>query len=474
MAFLSKSKHAKMEEDKIDNISTTIYKVITNQSKSPDSNLIEKLKKLKEDSFLNFSIDDYDLICRNKMVKKIMVKTLNTDVNKLNAICKKIKIFKKYIDLSPKKIKEKMKAKKSPIKDLAPELLSYSTAIDDTALANNKISSILDLPDHVIEHITHHSLKNIYMNNMYKLKNGIPEDKLDLKYLSANPNALNFLTLPENIEKINYSQLSKNTNLKAIELLNIKINANPNNTDIDWRYLSKNSEAFVILNAHQTKIDYKWLSSNTDPGAIDLLKKQIQINPNNIDWSALSKNPDAIELLKANRDKIDFNQLAANQSAEAIELLLEEIRINQEKLSWFNLSTNPIPIAIKLLEANQTEIVWGKLTSNTNSKAIKLLKDNPTKITWSSLSSNPSAIALLEERIKYENNLPEDVYKALKVFEKINWKNISSNPRAIELLKKRIIYENNLHEDVYKALKMHEKISWEKLSENPSIFSRIY
>lgn len=463
-----------MEEYEINEKATRIYKVITNEPKSPDSNLIEKLKKLKDDPFLKFSIDDYDLICKNQMIKRMMARALNTEVSKLNAICKKIHIFKKYIDSSPITIKKKMKAKTSPIKDLAPELLSNGTA--NTALAalaaleNDKILSIFDLPDHVIEHITHHSLKSIYM---YKLKNGIPVAKLDFKYLSANPNAIDFLSLPENRDFINYSQLSKNTNLKAIELLKAKLILNPNNPNIDWRYLSANPSAFEILKAYQGKIDYKWLSFNTDPSAIELLKERIQTNPDDIDWGVLSKNPNAIELLRANRRKINWNFLAANQSAEAIELLEEEIIINSINISWFNLSGNPIPRAIELLEANQTNIVWGIITSNTNPRAIKLLKENEDKITWSSLSQNPSAIVLLRDRIKYENNLPEDVYKALKVSEKINWKGISTNPNAIELLKKRIIYEANLPEDVYKALKMHEKISWEKLSENHSIFSRI-
>jgi len=67
-----------------------MYKVITNEPISPDIDLIEKLKKLKEDPFYKFSIDDYDLICKNQMMKRMMARALNTEVSKLNAICKKI------------------------------------------------------------------------------------------------------------------------------------------------------------------------------------------------------------------------------------------------------------------------------------------------------------------------------------------------------------------------------------------------
>jgi hypothetical protein len=445
--------------------------VITNKNKSPPQkspqlmklqSVLKKDKTFAGNAKLRLSIEDYKLICKNKILKKMMAKVLNTDVESLTAICEKIvDNVNKYVDLSLKTKKEKTKAKTLPIKDLMHSLPPNMNA---------ETLRLFDLPDHLIENITHNSLKSLYI---YKLINGIPAAKLDFKYLSVNPNAVDFLSSPENKNYINYSQLSKNTDPKAIKLLKIKIKANPDDIDISWNNLSANSSAFEILKAYKEKIVYKSLSYNTDPNAIELLKERIKINPDDINWQALSQNPNAIELLKANRHKIDWNHLSGNECAEAIELIEEEIKINPKNISWGNLSGNSILRAVELLEANPTKIVWGFLTSNTNSRAIKLLKENEDKITWSSLSSNPSAIALLNDRIKYENNLPQDVYNALKVFEKINWKNLSANPNAIEIIKKRIIYENNLPEDVYKALKMHEKISWEKLAENPSIFSRI-
>ena len=467
------------ENKKITAIANIALTTITNKNISPDIDLIKELKarydsklqkevqdiplkvRVRDNPLFRLSIEDFENICKDESIKVIIARALNITIKNITVFCKYVKIFTDNIDSSPNTIKEKMKIKKIAMEDLIPELL------------NGKKTEPLrlnHLPEDILKHITQKSLKSLFK---YKLKKGIPVAKLDFKYLSANPNAFDFLSSPENRDFINYSQLSKNTNLKAIELLKAELIVNPNNPNIDWRYLSANPDAFEILKAYQDKIDYKWLSFNTDPNAIELLKERIQINRDDINWTALSKNPNAIELLKANRDKIDWNLLAGNQSAEAIELLEEEIRINPKNISWNNLSGNPIPRAIELLEENPIKIVWGFLTSNTNPRAIKLLKDNEDKIVWSSLSQNPSAIALLKDRILYENNLPEDVYKALKVYEKINWKNISENPNAIELLKKRIIYEANLPEDVLKALKIHEKINWEKLSENFSIFSRI-
>lgn len=89
-------------------------------------NLKSVLKKgaLIDNPKIRLSIEDYKLMCKNKILKKMMANVLNTDVASLTAICKNIvNDAIKHIDLSRKTIKEKTKAKSSPIKNLAPELL---------------------------------------------------------------------------------------------------------------------------------------------------------------------------------------------------------------------------------------------------------------------------------------------------------------------------------------------------------------
>ena len=75
---------------------------------------------------------------------------------------------------------------------------------------------------------------------------------------------------------------------------------------IDWRYLSLNPNAIDLLKANPDKIIWWYLSLN--PNAIDLLKA----NQDKIDWHCLSQNRNAINLLKANQDKIIWPCLSGN------------------------------------------------------------------------------------------------------------------------------------------------------------------
>lgn len=56
---------------------------------------------------------------------------------------------------------------------------------------------------------------------------------------------------------------------------------------INWYYLSENNKAINFLLEHQYKIDWDQLSKNTNPGAIKLLEK----NKNKINWYNFSANP---------------------------------------------------------------------------------------------------------------------------------------------------------------------------------------
>ena len=81
--------------------------------------------------------------------------------------------------------------------------------------------------------------------------------------------------------RINWANLSSNTNPEAIELLKKK------RRKISWGKLSANSSAIKLLKETPTKIKWNWLSENPNPEAIELLKA----NPKKIDWKELSGNP---------------------------------------------------------------------------------------------------------------------------------------------------------------------------------------
>ena len=524
MQYLSYDQQTKKEEYEKKQKATTIYKIITNEPISPDVDLIEKLKKLKDDPFLKFSMNDYDLICTNKMVKNMMVIALNTTISKLNAICKKIKNFKKHIDLSPITIKEKMKAEKSPLIDL-------SQSLRDNSISAHQSLSLLDLTDDLITKITQESYTSLLR---YKLLKGC--HKIDWNALSLNPYAIDFLSLPENKKYIRYANLSRNPNPKAMELLIYEIlknneplrgsrinwgalSENPNAqgvqshvSRINWIAFSENPNAIDFLSLPENKkyIKYPALSANTNPKAIALLREEISINPNNINWISLSSNPnpeaivllrenyhnidweklsgnpikEAIVLLRENYHNIDWNFLSSNPTTEAIALIEEELNINPDNriIDWYKLSSNPK--AIHLLKKYRDKIKWRFLSGNADHGAIKLIKEeleiNPDNIDWVSLSANPKAMKILSLP-KYYNNIkwselsrnPNaiELLEKPENYDKIDWYQLSRNSNARNLLQRRLKYEKNLSKNEYRKLPNSKIIDKFELSKNPAIFT---
>jgi hypothetical protein len=468
------------EEHSINARAITSYRAITNKKKSPP--LIELKKILKgevviDNPKLRLSVDDYNIMCesKNTNVKKIMARVLNIDVKTLTAFCKVVKVLDKNIDLSESTIKEKIEAKKSPIKDLSQELFS--------SIGSSKIL-LSHLPNDVLQHIISHTLPSLsklkYKMVKYKLIDGIPEYKLFGSSISKNPNALYYLI--DNGLPINYFWLSYNTNPIAMGLLEEEMKVNPA-VHLDWKALSRNPEAMKILKANRDKISWGFLSLNTNPKAMKLLEEEIKVNPAHINfeslaenerpeamkiiednlliensiyttnwnrfWEILSRNPKAIKILRANRKKIDWCSLCGNQSTEAIKLLEEEMATKPDIINWIILSGNPNERAFAILEANPKKINLRRLSSNTN----------------------PKAIELLEKRMVFENNLSEATYDSISTSDKIDWNLVSKNINAIELLKKRIIYEDNLTINRRRRLKKTEVIDWNYIAENPNIFA---
>ena len=366
---------------KVDPKSLKESKLSQSHNSGIDTNMIRNIQERINNRLFNLSIADYELMCGNKMISKMMSKVLNCDERQLKKFCKYINVFKENINSSPKSIKNKMISK----------------------ISLNKLPE--ELRTQIVE-----KYKSLFPTK-YVLRDWVPTYKINLSTLSRNPNAIDFLKAnPKNIDwvwlscnpnaiellkknraKINWDNLSMNPNPEAIELLKANLGK------IDWYNLSKNPnpEAIELLKAYPKKIKWEYLSENSNSNIIELLKEKIKLENNlssddlddlpnykKIDWSVLSANPIVIELLRADPEKIDWidwKELSANPNA------IELLKANQGKINWNRLSANPN--AIELLKANQGKINWQALSANPN--AFELLKKYPKKIDWEYASMNP-------------------------------------------------------------------------------------
>ena len=362
----------------------------------PSTQLIANIQSRINNPIFTLSMTDYEAMCGNKIMVRMMSKVIGCEEKQLKKFCKYINVFTENIKSSPKSIKNKMK-------------------VTNSINASKRKGSLSVLPDDILEKIVN-KYKTIFKIK-YKLKDWIPPEKLDWKKLSLNPNAIELLKA--NLTKIDWESLSSNPNSEAIELLK----ANP--SKISWGILSANPAAIDLLKANNNEINWEMLSANPSDGAIELLKANHVID---LGWLSDNPNPAAIELLKANPDEIYWDELSLNTNSEAIELLKNKINEENEmseddyndlgyynRINWANLSSNTNPEAIELLKKNKRKISWGELSAN--SSAIKLLKENPTKIKWNWLSENPNpeAIELLKANPK-----------------KIDWKELSGNPAIFD------------------------------------------
>ena len=380
-----------------------VFKILSKRSNKSQSSSqeVHSSMSLMKNHLSMLSIKNYDLICKNEEIKKSMALALQIKETKLTEYCKDISSFSKFIDTLPKTKKEKDKAKLSPINELSPEFLSGLSA---------KAITFLDIPDKALKII-----KEKYKTLLeYKLRSWLPSNKLANDFVSANPNAIDFLSLPQNRRLIVWHILSENPNA------------------IDFLSLPENKE----------RIFYHYLSCNksSNPKLIELLQDYIIANPSirskrQLNWEELSKNPYAIEILTLpyNFDYIDWKSLSSNPSPEAIEFLLLDKNI--DFIKWLEFSRNPCDAAIKFLKANQDYIHWEGLSGNTN----------------------PIAISLIKKKIKEESLLTPKEYAKLQ--NKVYWRALSANPKAIPFIITKIKEEIRL-----------DDIDWDALSENPAIF----
>jgi hypothetical protein len=300
--------------------------------------------------------------------------------------------------------------------------------------------SLRDLPDDVLRKLALINYKSLLTT--YKLRDWIPLRKIVWSSLSVNPNAIDFLSMPENKKHIDYHQLCKNTNPRALILIAEEIMRNPNSLDINWNELSRNPDAIDILDTHRHKIKWLDLCGNTHPKAIQILKEN--------------------QLAKANGDDdIYWEEINMNTSTETINFLHSPE--NRRHIDWKIFSTNTSPLAIELLTKKESE------EYELDDAPFNRLKDNQ-RISWKYLSANPKAISLLEKKWEDEKflkgyDMPQ--YKKLKKKEYIiNWNEMSSNPSAIHLLREKIAEEGKMAAKEYEKLEDVEKVCWYYLSAN--------
>jgi len=138
--------------------SATRSKRSQSSSSGIDTRVIRNIQNRINNRLFSLTISDYELMCGNKVITKMMSKVLECDEKQLKKFCKYINVFKENIKSSPKSIKNKMKPKMTLNK--LPEELRTQIVQKYMTLFPTK----------------------------YKLRDWIPLENLDWGYLSANPN----------------------------------------------------------------------------------------------------------------------------------------------------------------------------------------------------------------------------------------------------------------------------------------------
>ena len=440
-------------------ITDRILNILTN---TPHELTPEQKRKLSK-----LYLEDYQLMCESMDFRKITARLLEIPIKKLTGICKNANGVIKQIDSSMATLKDKRRAKTSPIIDVNPEFLRAKKA--RSSRKRITIQDVLDIKDLKLK-----IGEDIKAKIGYKLYDWVIEDNLVPDYLSKNYNAIDYLK--EKNLLINYKNLSANTNKKAVELLRKRIEEQQPNS-IDWDQLSKNQSAMPLLEV-QLSIDrssrikiIRWdvFLCNPNPKTITMLKRRLIEEPSyflDIPWSSLSSNTsdEAIQFLEENYDNIDWKILSDNTNAKAIKLLEAREKIHPDHLDWNSIysNKNAINIINKVFKDSGRRLLisWATLSRNTNKGAIEILKwklsqgrRDADEISWFELSANPSAIEILLD------NPDKIVWSRFSDNTKINDK------RAIELLRKKIAEERGIEK-----VSSGNYLNWSSLSANPSIF----
>ena len=72
-------------------------RILGQLSYDPDTRFIRKIQETIDNPFFNLSIADYEIMCKNKMMTKMMSKALKCDEKQLKEFCKYINYFKDHM-----------------------------------------------------------------------------------------------------------------------------------------------------------------------------------------------------------------------------------------------------------------------------------------------------------------------------------------------------------------------------------------
>lgn len=216
-------------------------------------------------------------------------------------------------------------------------------------------------------------------NDLYSWENG--EYSVEYRYDSYVAQAQNRYGLLKRNGMLNYAALALNP--QGLDYLSSQIDINKISDKNLISNLCWNTRAIEWLEIIESRdpdlLDFDSLVNNPEPGAIEIIKRNLSKITKDYQWRTLSFNISAVSLM----------------------------RDHFEKISWDDMSQNHSNEAIKLLKENPEKINWNLLSANENYNAIQMLKENPEKINYYYLSQNTSAIDLLEDYVKnfaYKNS----------------------------------------------------------------------
>ena len=296
---------------------------------------------------------------------------------------------------------------------------------------------------------------------LYKLLDWIPVEKLEMRELSEQPEAVEFLR--ENPEYIDWQTITSNS--AAVSIME-------NNIDkIDFSWLSSQAHGVHLLKKYKERIN--WHDFSVNPAGISLIEE----NLDKVDWAMLSQNENAIHILENNLDKINWECLCQSND-NCISFIEKHI----DKIHWDVLSSNED--AVHLLKSRPDKIDYRRLSYNRNPQVIPMLFDNMSKIgmDWFCERSEPEVLEYIEKNFLdillnpegntrgYEHRctlrsicknkdlfymVEEYIDDLIGILRRGFWESLceNENEKAIELLKSN-----------------QDKIDWKRLSRNPEIF----
>ncbi len=172
--------------------------------------------------------------------------------------------------------------------------------------SNNAINFLINNPSFIdmrgLAENTNHKIGPL----LEKYKDQIDKYTEDRLSESCNPVIMNFLE--KHPHHIHWYKLCANKCEQAIRLIEQNIDK------IIWRPFSSNSSAMHILLENIDKIDWIGLCLNTHPKAIEMLENKINENPDQIMLFFLSENPNAINIMINHPELFNINNFMRNSN----------------------------------------------------------------------------------------------------------------------------------------------------------------